>query len=105
VANPYLALGVLVRAGLEGLRRELPMPEPTECDVDRLGDDEYKRRGIVRLPQSLGEALDALEADPVARTWFPARLHDAYLRYKRAEIALMEELTPAEQCERYSAVY
>lgn len=105
VANPYLALGVLVRAGLEGLRQELPMPEPTDCDVDRLGDDEYKRRGIVRLPQSLGEALDALEADPVARTWFPARLHDAYLRHKRAEIALMEELTPAEQCERYSAVY
>lgn len=105
VANPYLALGVLVRAGLEGLREELPMPEPTECDIGQLDDDDRKRRGIVRLPQSLGEAIEALEGDAVAKSWFPAPLYDAYLRFKRAEISLMEELTPAEQCQRYGDVY
>lgn len=105
VANPYLALGVLVRAGLEGLREELPMPEPTECDVDRLGGEERERLGIVRLPQSLGEALDALEADTVAKSWFHPQLLNAYLRFKRAEMSLMADLSPAEQCQRYSAVY
>ena len=81
------------------------MPEPTECDIGQLDDDDRKRRGIVRLPQSLGEAIEALEGDAVAKSWFPAPLYDAYRRFKRAEISLMEELTPAEQCQRYSDIY
>ncbi len=104
-ANPYLALGVLVCAGLEGLRQKLPVPEPTERDPTDLDESELQRRGIVRLPRSLSEALQAFEADATVRSWFPPALCDAYLRYKRWEIAALGDLPPAEQCRRYGEAY
>ena len=104
-ASPYLALGALVRAGLEGLRRGLPVPEPTAIDPETLSDDERARRGIVRLPQSLDEALDALAGDPAAKAWFPEALFDAYLRHKRFEAGLMAELDRGARCARYSQAY
>ncbi len=104
-ASPYLALGALVRAGLEGLRRELPVPEPTAVDPETLPEDERARRGIVRLPQSLDEALDALAGDAAAKMWFPEVLFDAYLRHKRFEARLMAELDRGARCTHYSQAY
>ena len=47
---------------------------------------ERKAAGIRHLPQSLGEALDNLEATPEAKDWFGPIYLDAYLRHKRAEM-------------------
>jgi glutamine synthetase len=104
-ANPYLALAVLVYAGLEGIRRRLPIPEVTETHPADFTADELRRRGIVRLPQSLPAALEALEADATVRSWFPPALLDVYLRCKRWEIEFLGKLTPEEQCHRYLEVY
>jgi glutamine synthetase len=104
-ANPYLALGVLVSAGLEGIRQRLPIPEATESDPVDFSPEDLQRLGISRLPQSLHEALDALEADATARGWFPPMLLDAYLRSKRWEIEFLGKLPPDEQCLRYREVY
>lgn len=104
-ANPYLALGALVRAGLEGLRHDLPTPEITTADPETLSPEERKRHGIARLPQSLDEALEALVSDKIACAWFPEALLDAYLRHKKAEIAIMRDLERAEQCRRYAEAY
>jgi glutamine synthetase len=57
------------------------------------------------LPRSLGQALDCLEATPEARDWFGPIYIDAYLKHKRSEIRLVEELPPAEQCRRYALAY
>ncbi|MGF1610480.1 MAG: glutamine synthetase family protein [Kiloniellales bacterium] len=104
-ASPYVALGVLVRAGLEGLKAKLPAPPDTPNVPGDLDDAAWAKRGIVRLPQSLGTALDALEADTAARAWLPPAFLDAYLRYKRFEIGLMEGLSLDELCARYSEAY
>ncbi len=104
-ANPYLSLGAIVRAGLEGLRHELATPQVTTVDPETLPEAERRRHGIVRLPQTLDEALDALEADEVARGWFPEPLLDAFLRHKRCEIDIMHELERNEQCARYAEAY
>ena len=104
-ANPYLALGAIVHAGLEGLRQGLASPEVTATDPETLSGAERGRLGIVRLPQSLEEALDALEADRIARNWFPEALLDAYLRHKRCEIGIMAELERDERCARYAEAY
>lgn len=104
-ANPYLALGVLVHAGLEGIERDLSPPEMAQVDPANMDADERRRRGIARLPTSLSEALDAFEADATVRSWFPPTLHEAYLRYKRWEIATLGGLSPAEQCAKYSEAY
>jgi glutamine synthetase len=104
-ANPYLALGALVRAGLEGLRHELATPEVTAVDPETLPEAERTQYGIARLPQSLDEALDALELDEVARGWFPAPLWVTYLRHKRTEIEIMRGLERDERCARYAKAY
>ncbi|MFX4404556.1 glutamine synthetase, partial [Acinetobacter baumannii] len=65
-ASPYLALGMLVRAGLEGIRAQAPTPPIFAGDPEKLSEDERRNLGLYRLPQSLEAALGALEADPVA---------------------------------------
>ena len=104
-ASPYLLLAALVRAGLQGLREGLPAPEPTEEDLALRTEAELAARGLRRLPTSLAQALDALEADAVARSWWPPQLLDVYLKHKRGEVALLEGLSDEEQAARYAEVY
>ena len=56
-------MGGLLAAGLDGLERGLDLPEPVDVDPATIPDDERARRGIVRLPATQAEALDALAAD------------------------------------------
>jgi len=88
---PYLALGALVWAGVDGLRGKLKLPAP---DIT-----------APLLPRSLEEALAALEQDDVAATWWSKEAMAAYLAFKHAEIKSLGEADPAEICKRYAAVY
>ena len=104
-ACPHLALAVLVLAGLRGIGEGLPEPHLMEGDPSELDEEERRRLGIRPLPASLGEALDALEADEVVRSWFSADLLECYLGVKRTEISLLGGAEPKEACERYLRVY
>src|SRR5215210_3216526 len=104
-ACPHLALAVLVLAGLGGLLEELPEPTLLQGDPSELGEEERERLGVRPLPNSLEEALEALESDAVVRSWFSSDLWDCYLSVKRTEISLLEGAKPREACERYLRVY
>lgn len=104
-ASPYLALGALVWAGLGGIRDKLPVPRTTTDDPEKLSKGERAQRGIVRLPQSLPEALDNLSASERAKSWMGETLMEAYLVHKRSELKLLEGLSPDEQVERYTQAY
>ncbi|HKT37380.1 MAG TPA: glutamine synthetase family protein [Ktedonobacterales bacterium] len=103
--NPYLALGALLAAGLDGVRRELDPGEPVDVDPGNLSDDERERRGIRRLPQSLDAALDALEADTVLREALGPRLATAYIAVKRLESTYFAEKTPEEEARQHIYKY
>jgi glutamine synthetase len=83
--NPYLAVGGLIAAGLDGLERGLEPPDPVEVDPATLSDDERAARGIERMPASQGEALDALAADGLLLGALGADLADAYMAVRRSE--------------------
>ena len=85
-SNPYLALGGLLAAGLDGLAGKLDPGEPVLVDPDTLGEAERARRGIRRHPTSLGEALDALERDEVLAGAMGPVLFKEYLVVKRSEV-------------------
>jgi glutamine synthetase len=104
-ANPYLALGALVRAGLAGAREHLPMPPILDRDPALLDAAEAERFGVGTLPDSLAEALEALSGDELARGWCMPLLYDAYTSVKRAELEGVAELDLAGRCRRYAAVY
>jgi glutamine synthetase len=86
-SNPYLALGGLIAAGLDGLERGLEPPEPVEVDPVTIPDEERERRGIRRLPATQEEALDALAADEVLVGALGPRLAESYLAVRRSEWA------------------
>jgi len=84
-ANPYLALGGLIAAGLDGLERGLEPPEPVQVDPATLAEDERRARGIERLPQTQEEALDALAVDHVLTAALGPTLTTSYLAVRRSE--------------------
>jgi len=104
-ACPHLALAVIVLAGLEGIALEMPDPPLVQRDPADLSQEELAAVGARRLPSSLEEALDALEADEVVRGWFPRELWDCYVSLKRTELGLLADLPPDEACARYVDVY
>ncbi|AKX96709.1 glutamine synthetase [Moorella thermoacetica] len=65
--NPYLALAVLLKAGLDGIKKGLTPPPPTDKNIFAMTPAELKAEGIGVLPGSLEEALAALEQDEVIR--------------------------------------
>jgi glutamine synthetase len=83
--NPYLAVGGVIAAGLDGLERRLEPPEPVEVDPATLGEDERARRGIRRLPATQRESLDALAADAVLVEALGPVLAESYLAVRRSE--------------------
>jgi glutamine synthetase len=83
--NPYLALGGLIAAGLDGLEHGLEPPEPVGVDPATIPDDERVRRGIERLPATQAEALDALEADRVLVDALGPTLARSYVAVRRSE--------------------
>jgi glutamine synthetase len=104
-ANPYLALGAILRAGLEGIRAELPAPPLLEIDPAELDAGEAERFGVGALPASLAEAMAALADDETARGWLGPLLYDAYTSVKRAEVEAAGAHELEENCRRYAAIY
>lgn len=81
--NPYLAFAVMLAAGLDGIRRELPVAEATEENI-YFPDKPYKSPLEV-LPSSLEKALKALEEDNVIRDALGAHTHEVFINAKRLE--------------------
>ena len=84
-SNPYLALGGMMAAGLDGVRRKLSPGEPTLIDPGNFSDAERERRGIRRYPSNLKEALDNLEKDQVLTDALGPLLAKSFLAVKRLE--------------------
>ncbi len=104
-SNPYLLLGALARAGLDGIENELPLPSLVSGDPHDMGGDKRRALGIVPLPATLAEALDALERDATVKSWFAPNLIDTFIAVKRTEIEMCKDATPEEICARYRHAY
>ncbi len=85
--NPYLAVGGLIRAGMDGLERGLEPPAPVEVDPATIPEREREALGVRPLPATQEEALDALEADGVLMDALGSRLAASYLAVRRSEWA------------------
>lgn len=104
-ANPYLALGAIIRAGLDGVRSRLDTPPILERDPATLDEREAATYGVGAQPSSLEESLQALAEDETARGWMPPELYEAYVGVKRAELEAVAGLDISEVCRRYASIY
>lgn len=104
-ANPHLALGAIVRAGIEGIRAGLECPPILDCDPAELDAAEAARFGVGAMPESLEQSLQALEQDAVARAWLSPLMLNAYTSLKRAEIDGVAQFDLEGRCRRYASAY
>lgn len=81
--NPYLAFTVMLAAGLDGIRRELQVPEATEENIYLAEKTNYSSYPL--LPTSLNQALRAMEEDEVVRNALGAHTHEVFINAKRLE--------------------
>lgn len=84
-ANPYLVVGALIAAGLDGVARRLRLPPEVNVDPASLDDEQRRAAGVTRLPTTLTDAIDAFEASPVLREAMGPELVEAWLSVRRTE--------------------
>lgn len=83
--NPYLALAVMLKAGLDGIKNALQPPPPVHKNVYRMSLREKRRYKIESLPGDLNEALDLLEKDKLIQEVLGKHIYQHFLEAKRQE--------------------
>ncbi len=83
--NPYLTLAVLLAAGLEGIKDGIEPPAEATSNPMTMSARQLKAAGVERLPESLGDALNAFEKDDLIKRTLGDHAFSRYLSVKRAE--------------------
>ena len=84
-ANPYLALAVCLRAGLDGIVNQITPPDSVDCNIFRMSEEEKKKGGIEEIPGTLIEAIYSMEADDFIREVLGEHVYHKYIKAKKEE--------------------
>jgi len=98
-ANPYLALGAMIKAGIDGLEKKLKLPEPVQLDPANLEDSERSELGIDDLPSNPGQAVEKLENNEVLINAIGKALSMTYIAVKKEEWKIHKEMSMAQEVE------
>lgn len=86
-ANPYLALAVCLRAGLDGIMNKIEPPESVDCNIFALSKEKKKSLGIESIPGTLIEAIYELEKDEFIQEVLGKHVSSKYIEAKKEEWA------------------
>ncbi|WP_322814032.1 type I glutamate--ammonia ligase [Chloroflexus sp.] len=100
--NPYLAYTAMLAAGLDGIRRKLPLRDATEEDLFHV---DPRARGLTTLPTSLGSALDALREDEVILEAIGPSIAERFLDARQQEWESYRAYVSQWEIERYLAIF
>ena len=103
--NPYLALAVMLRSGLDGMARKLPLPPAMDESLFLRDEGERQRHRSKLLPATLGEALDALREDTLIRDTLGDSIYEGFLEAKSIEWTEYRKQVHAWELERYLPVF
>ncbi len=103
--NPYLALAVMLEAGLDGIRQRLPVPEPVNRNLYRLSERERAELGVQSLPGSLREALAELRRSEVIRGALGDHIFHRFLEAKQIEYSIYSSQVHQWELDQYLSVF
>ncbi|MGI5837528.1 MAG: glutamine synthetase family protein [Chloroflexota bacterium] len=103
--NPYLAFAVMLKAGLDGIKNNHPLPQPIEEDLYEFTDEMMARHGVEVLPGSLHEALDEMERDPLVREALGPHIYSRFLEAKTIEWKDFRKRVTSWEIQRYLGIY
>ena len=84
-ANPYLALALCLRAGLDGMENKILPPESVDRDVFGMSVQERQKKGIEEIPGTLMEAVHYMEEDGFIRDVLGEHVFEKYIAAKKEE--------------------
>jgi len=103
--NPYLALAVTLKAGLDGIKKKTDPGDPVNLNIYHLTERQKKDLNIKSLPASLSEALDELEADDAVRSALGPHVYENFMTAKRIEWDEYRTQVFPWEIERYLGVF
>jgi len=103
--NPYLAFAVMLKAGLDGIKRRLPLAPPVEENLYRFDEAELKRRSIAMLPATLRDALDELSKDSVIQEALGEHVYEWFMEAKTQEWDEYRMFVSQWELDRYLEIY
>ncbi|PMC38538.1 type I glutamate--ammonia ligase [Bacillus sp. UMB0899] len=104
-ANPYLAMSVLLAAGLDGIKNNLDAPKPIDRNIYVMSKEERVENGIVDLPATLAQALDLLKADSTMKHALGEHLFEHFIEAKEIEWDMFRTQVHPWEREQYMSMY
>jgi len=103
--NPYLALAMMLRAGLDGIEQQIDPGPPVNKNIYKMSHRERRHLRIDDLPGNLSEALDEFEKDPLVRETLGDHIFEHFLAAKREEWEGYIRHVSGWEIDRYLRVY
>ncbi|MCJ7842054.1 type I glutamate--ammonia ligase [Lederbergia sp. NSJ-179] len=104
-ANPYLAMAVLLAAGLDGIRSQLPAPQPINQNIYAMSKEEREANGISDLPATLAQAIVELQADDAITHALGDHLLENFVESKQIEWDMFRTQVHPWEREQYMTQY
>ena len=83
--NPYLAFAVMLAAGMQGIEKAYPLPNPVEEDIFEMDEKARAKAGITSLPGSLYEAMQILQDSKLVRDTLGGHIFEKFIENKKVE--------------------
>lgn len=104
-ANPYLAMAVLLKSGLDGIKKELEAPKPIDRNIYAMTDADLEETGIKNLPSTLIDALQHLSVDEVVKDGLGEHIYSNFNEAKKLEWGAFREQVTEWERDQYLTLY
>ena len=105
MANPYIAMAVLLEVGLHGIENKIQAPAPVEENIYVMSAEERKEAGITDLPSTLHNAIKALTEDEVVKDALGNHIYTSFVEAKRIEWASYATFVSQWEIDNYLDLY
>lgn len=104
-ANPYLAMAVLLKAGLDGIKNKMTPPAPVDRNIYVMSKEERIEEGIIDLPATLAEALEQLKSDEVILSGLGEHIFEHFIEAKEIEWDMFRTVVHPWERDQYLSMY
>ncbi|MBD8006216.1 type I glutamate--ammonia ligase [Bacillus norwichensis] len=104
-ANPYLAMAVLLQAGLSGIKDQLTPPPAVDRNIYNMNKQEREEEGVADLPHNLEEALHELKNDEIIKGALGKHIFDNFIETKEIEWQMFRTQVHPWEREQYMTLY
>jgi glutamine synthetase len=104
-ANPYLAMAVLLQAGLDGIKNKITPPAAVDRNIYVMTEDERKEAEITDLPSTLHNAIKYMRKDEIVKEALGNHIYNNFIEAKKMEWSAYRQQVSEWEREQYLEMY